>query len=100
MNATEDMPDLFPHLPRNTVGKTIRDEWNTLRRAMTDLEGVVSPGHAARVLGISRQRLHQLVNAGVIRAVQSENFTYVSARDIEERLRLKPTTGHRYKKTS
>lgn len=92
--------DLFPSLPRNTVVQTIRDEWNALRRATRELDGIIGPADAAKILGVSRQRVHQLIKTGAIRAVETENFIYVSAGDVHDRLANPVNLGGRPKKTS
>jgi hypothetical protein len=93
-----DLPHTLPILPRNSVVQTIRDEWNGLRGAMRDLGGLVPVSYAAKVLGISRQRMYVLLEKEVIRSVQTEYFLYVSADDVAERLRQPKSLGGRPRK--
>ena len=99
MIAAEQV-DLFPSLPRNTVVQTIRDEWNALRRASSELGGILGAADAAKVLGVSRQRVHQLMRGGEIRFVETEHFLYISAADVHDRLAAPVNPGGRPKKTA
>lgn len=44
--------------------------------------GVVSPGGAAGVLGITRQAVHERIKRGTLRAWGYEGYIFVDARDV------------------
>jgi len=54
-------------------------------------EGLLSPGGAAQYLGVSRQRVHQLINAGKLAYFQyGQSYGYVPTRELR---RLKAERG-------
>ncbi len=48
----------------------------------------VSVGEAAKLLGISRQRVHQLIRKGRIRAIRVGNQYIIPVRDVERRKKV------------
>jgi hypothetical protein len=48
----------------------------------------VTVGEAAKMLGVSRQRIHQLLNQAALTATKSESIWLVSVRSIEARRAL------------
>jgi hypothetical protein len=81
-----DQPDLFPTMPRLTLEKTDRELWNDFRKEQDEMGGLVVGAAARFLLGVSRQRLHQIVEAKLLRSCVHFGQRYYSAADIEQRL--------------
>ena len=82
-----DQPDFFPTLPRRTVEKSERQKWNEFRHDQSEAGGLVAGGAVRLLLGISKQRLHQIHSVGLIRSYVHFGERYYSVADVEERLR-------------
>ncbi len=80
---------MFPHLPRLTVLGEVRDAYNQWKTDQERLGGLMPLGIAGFVLGVSRQRIYQMLDAGLLRYVTHDGHRYVSGDDIKERLRAK-----------
>lgn len=48
---------------------------------------LVTPSEAARLLGVSRQRVHELVDLGRLRALRSARHVYIERASINERVK-------------
>ncbi len=81
-----ETPDLFPHLPRSTVSEEKRDLWNEFKHAQETFGGLIPGAIAQHVLGITRQRLHQLGESGHIRTFKVLGVVSFSCEDVKQRL--------------
>ena len=70
----------------------MRDQRQTF---LEKLAGMVEPvTDAAEILGISRQRVHQLIEAGDLKAVKIGKQFFVDTLSLQERLEAKHQAGH------
>ena len=81
--------DMFPSRPRNTVLAEVRDSYNQFKADQERLGGLMPVGIARVCLGLTRQRLHQLLENGTLRFVTHDGHRYVSGDDIKQRLKDK-----------
>jgi hypothetical protein len=77
---------MFPALPRNTVVQELRDDYNRFRADQERLGGLMPASLARLFLGISKQRLHQLMEERQIRFVIHDEARYISGADIMQRI--------------
>ena len=99
--TTATQEELFPALPPRTVRPSVREQWNAFRRDFDRMGGMLPPGPAAVFLGVSRQRVHQLIKAGQVRTKDYDDVgRWVSLEDIVQRMVETPNKGGRPKKTS
>lgn len=84
---TAEQFDMFPTLPPRTVEPSVREMWNDYRKDFDKYGGLMGTGVAAFALGVSKARLFQMIDAGILRAKPYFNNTLmVPYCDIEERL--------------
>jgi hypothetical protein len=90
--ASQD--DLFPSLPARSVEPTVREEYNRFRKEFDRLGGILPVRVASAFLGVSRQRVHQLIDAKQVRSVNLIDTIWVSLSDVVERTTSpKPVRG-------
>ncbi len=80
---------------KGSVAWTVR-EWRKFRKLSTLHGGLTSPTLAGIAIGVSRQRVLQLVNTGHLRAFDVLGKQYLSCDDIEEFAKLERSSGFRY----
>ncbi len=81
--------DMFPTLPRNSVVSSIREDWNRFKADQERLGGLMPASLAKYFLGVSKQRLHVMLNEGQLRYVTHDGYRYVSGDDIRDRIQAK-----------
>jgi hypothetical protein len=94
----------LPHLPRKSVAQDVRDDYNAWKRDQENLGGLMPTVLARVILGVSRQRLHEMLEQGHMRYVTHQGHVYIAGDDIKERLAQKRdgriSKGGRPRKTS
>jgi hypothetical protein len=97
---TASQDELFPSLAARTVEPSIREQYNRFRKDFDRLGGILPPSVAATFLGVSKQRVDQLIKSKQVRSVRSLDRTWVSMADVLERTQAPVDKGGRPKKTS
>jgi hypothetical protein len=95
--ATQD--EMFPTLPSRTVFQECRDDYNRFRREFDRLGGALPPRYAAAFLGVSRQRVYQLIESKDVRSTILQGAVWVSLADIVERIKSPTPNGRPPKKS-
>jgi hypothetical protein len=99
--TTATQVELFPALPARTVKPSVREQWNAFRKDFDRMGGMLPPSAAGAFLGVSRQRVHQLIQKKQVRTVRYEDVgLWVSLEDIVQRMVETPNKGGRPKKSS
>lgn len=76
---------------------TLREQYNRFRKDFDRLGGMLPPSVAARFLGVSRQRMHQLIEKKQVRTCDHEG-PWVSLSDVVERMTAEKSKGGRPRK--
>ena len=87
-------------LPQRKVKKGILDVFRNLR-AITSREGGLLPfASAATVLGVSKQRVHDLVKEGTLHPIDLLGKRWLSANELESFVKLQRQAGRPWKEPS
>ena len=87
-------------LPQRKVKKGILDVFRNLR-AITSREGGLLPfASAAAVLGVSKQRVHDLVKEGTLHPIDLLGKRWLSANELESFVKLQRQAGRPWKAPS
>jgi hypothetical protein len=89
-------PVLQPWLmevPATVLAKTARDDWESYIADSAAEGGLLQPGTAAKLLDVHRSRPWQLLDAGKLTRFEHFGHTWVSCREIMERLTSPTPTG-------
>ena len=87
-------------LPQRKVKKGILDVFRNLR-AITSREGGLLPfASAASVLGVSKQRVHDLVKEGTLHPIDLLGKRWLSANELESFVKLERQAGRPWKEPS
>jgi hypothetical protein len=84
-----------PEPSKGSVAWTVR-EWRKFRQLSSKHGGLTSTTLAAIAIGISRQRVWQLVNSGHLRMFEIMGKQYLACDDVEEFAKLERSSGFRY----
>jgi hypothetical protein len=88
------MPE--PTLPRRGSIAWAGREWRRFRQLSKLHEGLTSASFAAEALGVSRQRVHQLIQDGRLRTYSIFDRTFLACDDIAEFAKLDRDSAFRY----
>jgi hypothetical protein len=87
-------------LPQRKVKKGVLDVFRNLR-AITSREGGLLPfASAATVLGVSKQRVHDLVNEGTLHPIDLLGKKWLSANELESFVKLERQSGRPWNEPS
>jgi hypothetical protein len=93
----------LPGMPAPTAPKLrkgsrawIASEMDRFKQLCSDHSGLTQPFMAAMALGVSRQRVCQLMKLGHLRSFEVMGKSFVSCADIEEFAKLERGTAFRY----
>jgi hypothetical protein len=87
-------------LPRRKVKKGIIDALREFRAVSAREGGLVPYAGAATVLGVSKQRVHDLVNEGTLRAIEQFGKKWLSANELESFVKLQRQSGRPWREPS
>jgi hypothetical protein len=75
----------LPGIPRGDAARklTLRREIEQYEAVVAEHGALVAPLIAARLLGLSRQRIHQLSQAGMLDSYRYFGHVFVALRDVE-----------------
>jgi hypothetical protein len=98
MSAPElpGMPQSSPKTPRNGSVAWVKMEWARFRDLAAEHRGLTSAAMTAMALGVCRQRVYQLIEAGHLRTFEVMGKQFVSCADIEAFQQLDRHPGFRY----
>lgn len=99
MNQENELPGMpAPSAPKLRKGSRawIGAEMSRFRSLSVEHDGLTQPFMAALVLGVSKQRVSQLMGAGHLRSFEVMGKSFLSCRDIEQFAKLERDTGFRY----
>jgi hypothetical protein len=93
----------FPGMPAPTEPKLrkgsrawIKSEFAKFQSLAAEHRGLTQPVFAALALGVSRQRIHQLMESGHLRSFDVMGKRFISCVDIEEFSKLERDSSFRY----
>lgn len=86
-------------VPAAALAKTAREDWEGYIAACASEGGLLQPGTAAKLLDVHRSRPWQLIDGGKLTKFEHFGHTWVSCREIKERLLAPPDRGGRPKKS-
>jgi len=94
----EELPGMPPrNTPREGTRAWKIAEFKRFRELCAKEDGLTNPIVASWLLGVSRQRVHQLIETGHLRGFHVLGKNFVSCRGLEQFLELgKRTSGFRY----
>ncbi len=84
-------------VPASSTAKSARQEWEAYMTTSLAEGGLLQPSTAARLLDVHKSRAFQLLDAGKLTRFEHFGHSWVSCREIKERL-LSPTPTGRPKK--
>jgi hypothetical protein len=87
-------------LPERKVKKSVFDFFRNLREINQREGGLVPYAGAATILGVSKQRIHDLVNEGTLRPVELFGKKWLSANELESFVKLQRQSGRPWKEPS
>jgi hypothetical protein len=98
------MQDVASHpwlieVPASALAKTARDDWESYIADCHAEGGLLLPTTAARLLDVHRSRPFQLLDAGKLTRFEHFGHTWVSCRELKERLLAPVDRGGRPKKS-
>jgi hypothetical protein len=85
-------------VPAQALAKTARNDWESYIADCSAEGGLLQPGTAAKLLDVHRSRPWQLIDAGKLRRFEHFGHTWVSCKEIRERLIAPVDRGGRPKK--
>ncbi len=93
----------LPGMPARTAPKLrkgsrawIASEMALFKQLSAEHSGLTQPFMAALMLGLSRQRVHALIQTGHLRSFEVMGKTFISCTDLEEFAKLERDSGFRY----
>jgi hypothetical protein len=100
----QDMPRVnepwLIEVPASVLAKTARDEWESYIADSTTEGGLLLPGTAAKLLDVHKSRPFQLLDAGKLTRFEHFGHTWISCRELKQRLLAPPDRGGRPKKAA
>jgi hypothetical protein len=87
-------------VPASTVAPSAQDQWNEYLRVNEEQGGLISQALAAKLLGVSRARVGQLIERKKLAAWKLLDHSWVSATEIMQRCTATPDLGGRPKKSA
>jgi predicted transcriptional regulator len=87
-------------VPASSTTPTARGQWTEYLRVNEEQGGLISQALAAKLLGISRARVGQLVDRKKLAAWYLLDHSWVSATEIMQRCTATPDRGGRPKKSA
>jgi hypothetical protein len=99
MNKENELPGMpAPTAPKLRKGSRawISSEMSRFKQLSAEHHGLTQPAMAALALGLSRQRVCQLMGAGHLRSFEIMGKPFVSCTDIEAFAKLERDSGFRY----
>jgi hypothetical protein len=86
-------------VPANALAKTARQEWEAYCTDATAEGGLLQPTTAARLLDVHRSRAFQLLDAGKLTRFEHFGHSWISCRELKDRLLAPVDRGGRPKKS-
>ncbi len=99
MNQENELPGMPPRTaPKLRKGSRawIASEMSHFKQLSAEHSGLTQPFMAAMALGISRQRVCQLMGTGHLRSFEVMGKSFISCTDIEAFAKLERYSGYRY----
>ncbi len=95
---SEELPLNDTRKPAPKVGSVAWTvaEWKRFHALSKEHGGLTNPAFAAVAIGVSRQRVHQLINTGHLRSFEVLGKPYVCCNDVEEFAKLERSNTYRY----
>ena len=87
-------------LPKRKVKKGVIDSLREFRATSAQEGGLLPFAAAAGVLGVSKQRVHDLVNEGTLRAIEQFGKNWLSANELESFVKLQRQSGRPWREPS
>jgi hypothetical protein len=87
-------------LPKRKVKKGVLEFFRVLRETTRREGGLVPYAAAAAILGVSKQRVHDLVNEGTLRPIELYGKNWLSANELESFVKLQRLSGRPWKEPS
>jgi excisionase family DNA binding protein len=73
-------------VPASAVTKTVRRQWQDYTSDCESEHGLIMPGTAAKLLGVSRSRVYQLLEAGKLVEFEHFGHKWLSCSQLMQRL--------------
>jgi hypothetical protein len=95
----DDMHDAPPaepwliEVPSRALAKTARDDWESYIADSVAEGGLLQPATAARLLDVHKSRPFQLLDSGKLTRFEHFGHSWVSCREIKDRLLSPPPAG-------
>lgn len=80
-------------VPARTITKTVREQWQDYTDDCANERGLVSPTVAAKLSGISRMRIYQLIDKKKLDVLEHFGHPWLSCAQLMQRLNDRPKAG-------
>jgi len=97
--AAQDQAEMFPDLPTVKLPKRVKTQWEELNELcdIVDAHGPIIPcAVAAKLLNVSRQRVYQLIEAGLLVPVEFAGSRWLTEKQIRAFVELDRDSGRKF----